>query len=144
MDRSIVNPRSRLPVPKRTAAACRPEDAACLPARLSSRCDELSALRAGRWNLGVIVEEFAHFLGGDVKRGVGGRHARIHRKLKEHFLDVARFELARETGSEVQPEFFPAAERGGGREHEQPPRAMAQPGPGPDRAPRESRDQILE
>ena len=86
-----------------------------------------------------LVQDFR----GDVKGGVGGRHAGVDGDLQQDLLEIARFELVRETGADVQAELLQAAERSRGGQHEQSARAVIQAGPRPDRAPRVARDQLL-
>src|SRR5665213_105842 len=52
----------------------------------------------------------ALLLGCNLKRGVGGRHARIDRDLQQHFFQIAQFEAAGQTGAQVQAKFFPTPE----------------------------------
>ena len=79
-----------------------------------------------------------------MERGVGGGHAGVDRDLQQDFLDVARFELVRKAGLQMQLELLPPAQRRRRHQDEQPACPAIEAGPRPDRAPRVARDQRLE
>ena len=72
------------------------------------------------------VRRFFQNLRGDVKGGIRRRNASVDGDLQQDLLEIAGFELVRETGADVQAEFFPAAERGRGGQHQQSARAVVQ------------------
>ena len=74
-------------------------------------------------SVGVLVEHF----GGDVESGVCRWDSSVDGQLQQDLPQVARFELVREAGANVQAEFLPSSERGGRRQHEQAARAAVEP-----------------
>src|SRR4030095_10490690 len=83
------------------------------------------------------------FVSRRVQGGVGRRDTGVDRGVEQRLLDVAPFELVCEAGARGQAKPLPASHRRGDGENEQSASAHVEARPRPDRAPRESRDQIL-
>ena len=63
--------------------------------------------------------------------------------MEQRFFDVAGFKVVIKTGTEVSAKFFPASERGGDGEDQEPAGARVEAGTSPDGAPGVARDQGL-